>query len=232
MGGHAALVAHLFVRPGLPITAIGELRGRRLAVQPPGSPGAEVSRAILEAYQLGPRELDVVTLEIPEQIRAFREGTVDAALMVVPVSSPVVTSPGPLRLTRDHRARLLSLDSAQVTRVLQQDPSSSWHRIPAGTYAGQSEAVLSIAHKNAVIAHKDLDPVLVYQFVRAILEHPQEFRKVCPLGVEYTPDNVTPGSRLLPVHVGAQRYFQEKGIRTPFDASSSRHAPIGRSTAR
>lgn len=212
MGGHAATVAHVFVRDDLPSPTLKGLRGRRVAVPEPGSPGEALARALLEAHGLTDRDIKPVFSRVEEQVRAFETGFVDAVILVVPVPSPVVASPAPTKLAATGKARLLSLEPDALERLIQRDPASSRHRIEAGTYPGQAEAALTVARKNAIVARKDLDPVMVYRFVKTILEHPAKFAQVCPLAMAYTPRNILPETPLLPLHPGAERYFREVGI--------------------
>lgn len=212
MGGHAAAVAHVFVRDDLPHPTMGGLRGRRVALPEPGTAGETLARVLLETHGLGDRDVKPTFMRAEEQVKAFEVGFVDAVILVVPVPSPVVSSPAPTKLAATGKSRLLSLDPGAVERLLQRDPGYSRHSIEAGTYPGQAGEVLTVARKNAVVARKDFSPALVYGFVKAILEHPAKFAKVCPLAVSYTPKNILPGTPLLPLHAGAERYYREKGL--------------------
>ncbi|MBI4561972.1 MAG: TAXI family TRAP transporter solute-binding subunit [Candidatus Rokubacteria bacterium] len=215
MGGHAAIVLHVFLSADaavLPGMSLASLRGKRVAVPEPGTPGEALVDAVLRAHALSRTEIQARPMGVQEQVRALREGKVDAALMVVPVASPVVPSPGPTRLMETRRARLIGLDPAAIEKVLASDPAFSRHLIEAGTYPGLDASVLTVARKNAVITHQDVGDELIYGFVRTILENPHEFQKVCPLGMEYNLKNVLPGTSLLPLHPGAERYLREKGI--------------------
>ena len=212
MGGHAATVAHLFVRDDLPNLTIDSLRGRRVALPEPGSAGEALARELLEAHGLNDRDIKPVFARVEEQVKAFEMGFVDAVILVVPVPSPVVSSPAPTKLAATGKARLLSLDPGAVERLLQSSPGYSRHRIEAGPYPVQGGEVLSVARKNAVVVRKDLNPILVYSFVKTIIEHPAKFAKVCPLAMAYTPRNILPGTPLLPLHPAAERYYREKGI--------------------
>lgn len=215
MGGHAAIVLHVFLSADaavLPGMSLASLRGKRVAVPEPGTSGAALVEAVLRAHGLSRADLQASPLGVQEQVRGFREGKVDAALMVAPVPSSVVSSPGPTRLMETRRARLIGLDPAAIEKVLASDPAFSRHLIEAGTYPGLDASVLTVARKNAVITHQDVGDELIYGFVRTILENPHEFQKVCPLGMEYNLKNVLPGTSLLPLHPGAERYLREKGI--------------------
>lgn len=213
MGGHAAMVAHVFVRNDLPSPAMGGLRGRRVALPEPASAGEALARALLEAHGLTDREIKPVYARVEEQVKAFEVGFVDAVILAVPVPSPVVSSPAPMKLAASGKAQLLSLDPGVIESLLEKYPAYSRHRIEASTYPRQADEVLTVARKNALVARKALDPTLVYRLVKTVLEHPAEFMKRCPLAVAYTPRNILPGTPLLPLNPGAERYYRERGIR-------------------
>lgn len=100
MGGHAAIVLQVFLSADaavLPGMSLASLRGKRVAVPEPGTPGEPLVDAVLRAHALSRTEIQARPMGVQEQVRALREGKVDAALMVVPVASPVVPSPGPTR---------------------------------------------------------------------------------------------------------------------------------------
>lgn len=212
MGGHAASVAHLFVPLRAPIVSVADLKGRRLAVPGPGSPGEAMAAALLAAHGLAPGDVEVIPLGAGEQVEALRAGRVDAAFMVAPLPSPLASSPGPEAMTKAGDVRLLSIGDAELQALIEAAPGLSRHTIEAGTYPGQTEAIRTIASKNALIVHEGVDEVLAYRIVQAILEHPAEFQQVCPLGVAYTPKNALPGTPLLPLHAGAERYYRERGL--------------------
>jgi TRAP transporter TAXI family solute receptor len=212
MGGHAAIVLHAFVPAGSPDSSLASLRGKRVAVPEPGTPGEALVEAVLRGHGLSRTDVQTQPLGVQEQVRALREGKVDAVLMVVPVASPVVPSPGPTRLMQTRTGRLVPLEPPVVEKVLAADPGFSRHLIEAGTYPGLDASVLSVARKNAVITHREAGEELIYRFVQTILANPHEFQKVCPLGMEYNLNNALPGTPLLPLHPGAERYFREKGI--------------------
>lgn len=212
MGGHAALVLHVMVRQDADIQSLAQLRGKKIAVQEQGSEGEALAQAALTAYQLASTDVQLVPLPLMEQAQAFKEGAVEAVVMAVPLPSPVVSSPGPVAVTNSVPTRLLSLGEADVQRLLAAHPGYSRHVIEAGTYRGQGHEIITVARKNALVAHKNLGAELVSQIVQAILEHPAEFQQVCPLAVAYTSKNVLPGSALLPMHPGAERYLRGKGI--------------------
>ena len=211
MGGHAAVVLHVFVRKGLPISSIQDLRGRRIALPEPGSPTEGLARAVLDVIGLGQENIKPAFMRVEEQVKAFEVGFVDAVLMVVPVPSPMVSSPWPAKLATK-KARLLSLSDSETAKILDKFPIYSRQLIEAGTYPGQTQPVITLARKNALLAGRDVNEEVVYQFVKAILEHPTDFQKVCPLGIAYTGKNVLPGTSLLPLHPGAERFYREKGI--------------------
>ncbi len=212
MGGHARTMAHLFVRTGLPIEAITDLKGRRVGLPPPATPGTRLAESLLHAGGLSLIDIKPIFMAASEMVRAVEIGFVDAVVMVVPIPSPVVPSPHPTNMAASGKVRLLTLPEALVRQLVTTLPEYSRDLIPAHTYAAQDTVVVSVAQKNALIAQAGVPQEIVYKVVQAILEHPVEFRQLCPLAMAYTPENVLPGTPLLPLHEGAKRYYEERGI--------------------
>ena len=212
MGGHVAMVAHLFVRRDVPINTISDLTGRRVGLPEPGSEGEAMAKAILVTYGLNYKDIKPIFMRVEEQVKAFEVGFVDAVILTVPVPSPVVSSPAAVKLANTAKARLLSLDLGVIERLLQSYPAYSQQTIEAGTYPGQAAGVLSVAVKSAIVAQKELSPDLVYLFLKTITENPEDFKRACPLAPAYLGKNALPGTALLSLHLGAERYYREKGI--------------------
>jgi len=212
MGGHAAMVLHIMVRQDSDIQTPAQLKGQRIAVQEQSSDGEALARAVLSAYQLSSTDVQMLHLPLMEQMQAFKEGRVEAVVMAVPLPSSAFSSPGPVGATKMMPTRLLSLGEAELQQLLAAHPGYSRHVIEAGTYREQAHDILTLARKNALVAHKNLGDELIQQIVLAILEHPDEFQQVCPLAVAYTSKKILPGSSLIPMHPGAERYLRQEGI--------------------
>jgi hypothetical protein len=142
-----------------------------------------------------------------QHARPLKKGEIEALIAAVPLPSPLVAG-----LAREMEIRLLPLDEATVEMVLQRDRALRRQIVPKGSYRGQEADVATIAgiHRNALLAHKDLDEATAYSVVKAILSHPVEMQQACPFAKEFADDNLVVRIPRLPSHPGAERHFQEK----------------------
>ena len=66
---------------------------------------------------------------------------------------------------------------------------------------------------NFVIAHQDLDPDFVYHVLKVTFDKREELLRVHRSAAETRPELIARST--IPVHAGALRYYQEKGVLTP-----------------
>ncbi|MEL6960064.1 MAG: TAXI family TRAP transporter solute-binding subunit [Pseudomonadota bacterium] len=88
------------------------------------------------------------------------------------------------------------------------------YTIPAGTYPGQDEDVQTIAQPNFLATSADLPDEHVYQLTKAIYENLEFLQAIHPATKAMAIERAIAGLP-LPLHPGAQRYYEEVGIEIP-----------------
>lgn len=88
------------------------------------------------------------------------------------------------------------------------------HVIKAGTYPNQTDDVHTIAQPNFLAVSADLPDEDVYMITRTIFENLDYLGGIHPAMKGLTLDNALEGLP-LPLHPGAQRYFEEIGLDIP-----------------
>ena len=86
--------------------------------------------------------------------------------------------------------------------------------IPAETYPGQTEAVTTIAQPNFLAVRCDLPEETIYKITKTIYENLPFLQSIHPATNAMSLDAALPGLP-LPLHPGAQRYFEEAGLTIP-----------------
>lgn len=209
MGGEAVLVSHLVVLEESPIRSLADLRGHKVALDQRGTIRERQSRAVLTAHGLSYLDLTPLFRSRPgEQILTLVREEAEAALLAVPLPSPIISS-----LARKLAIRLIPLEPSAVER-LESEGGYQRANVPRLTYPGQDTDLVSIADRvrYALLARASLDAGTVHRLVGIILEHPQQFQRICPLANGFNRENVILHTALLPLHPGAGRYYREKGI--------------------
>lgn len=88
------------------------------------------------------------------------------------------------------------------------------YTIPAGTYPGQAEDVQTIAQPNFLATSADLPEEHVYQITKTIYENLPFLNAIHPATKAMAIESAIAGLP-LPLHPGAQKYYQEIGIDIP-----------------
>jgi TRAP transporter TAXI family solute receptor len=185
-----------------------DVRGLRVAVNTPASKALLV--AVLKLHGVGETDVQLTYMNFAAQISALREERIDAAFLpVTPYNADVAA------LASDLAIRVLGLDPINA-RALER--TSPWIPVPvnAQTYEGQNAEVLVPGSRTALLAHKQVDPALIYRIVKAIVDHPRALRNLHPGGAEFTVARTRffIERKLVPAafHPGAERYWRERHV--------------------
>ena len=88
------------------------------------------------------------------------------------------------------------------------------YTIPAGTYPGQAEDVQTIAQPNFLATHADLSEENVYMITKTIYENLAFLQAIHP-ATKAMAIEVAIAGLPVPLHPGAQRYYEEVGVEIP-----------------
>ena len=209
---------HMFVRESSPIKSFRDLKGKKIVLGPAGSAGELKNSHVVEAYGYTRKEkgkfdfveLQTVKLSWPEAANALAEGVVDAVVITQSVPEPSFSE-----LSLRMSLRVIPVDEDMLGKIQKTYPLFWPLKIPAGTYRGQEKELRTIGDDTYLIAHQtNLSEEVAYKMTKVYLEtilpemaKQMDFLNIYvqePLSlVEYT---------VVPVHPGALKYYQEKGI--------------------
>ena len=186
------------------IKTLADLRGKRLSVGAPKS-GTELnSRAILAAAGLSYRDIGKVEfLPFAESVELMKNRQLDATLQSAGLG---VASLKDLSASID--IRLVSVPKEVVDRI---GPPFLPAKIPANTYTGQDKDVPTAAMANYLVTSSAVSDDLVYQMTKLIFENLPELVNAHVAGKEIKLATAATGNQ-IPLHPGAIRYYQEKGL--------------------
>jgi TRAP transporter TAXI family solute receptor len=198
---------HLVVRRDLAVYSIADLRGRRISVDQEGSGTKVDALLVLEAYGLGPKNMDLVSVAANQAIDMVREGDLDGFFFVAGTPAGAV-----MELADEARINLLPITGAEAEALTEALPFFAPINIPAGTYfnIGQTKT-LSVGAQWLVSA--DISEETVYAITRA-LWHENSRRlldKGHPKGQLIRLETALHGLG-APLHPGAARYYREHGL--------------------
>lgn len=209
-GGHYS-IGHVVVPKNSPIKDISELKGKKVAIGVVGSGVRHfVGRGLLRLAGLDLEDITAVALNQEQTVDALKDGSVDAA-----VFSGGIPVPGLMNLAMVCDVRVLPIPPESIEKMRVIDPALwaalKYVTIPAGTYKGQEEDVISAGFITAFTVRDDVPEEIVYKILKTIDEYRDELIEVHPAGEEYTLEGLASGCCIDP-HPGAVKFFKEKGI--------------------
>jgi len=203
--------AHLAVSSASSIRTLQDLRGRRIAIGGAGSGSALTARRffqslglwegiipIHEGYALGMEDL--------------RWGHVDAVWLQVGYPSEYI-----LALSRRMPLRFLSLfDATAGSDFFTVYPFYSYTLIPAGTYQGQKQEILTFQDAALLVANPQLSEELAYRTLQALFSERgmESMRSNHPAAWDLSTTKGLMGVE-IPLHPGARRFWSEQGVALP-----------------
>ncbi len=162
--------------------------------------GADVDQAF-EIADLGPEE----------SVEALASGQIDGMGASGSLPLSVVTE---AYESLGGQATLLDVNDEQLSRI--DSGRDLWQRvvIPSGTYPGQDRDIFTIGVPNILVVHEDVGDDIVYQITKTIFEELDYLHGLHESTKEISLDRAVEGLP-LPIHAGAQRYFEERGVELP-----------------
>lgn len=188
------------------------MRGKRMSL------GRDLSGTLLEnRAMLAPLGIDIgtdfdrVELDYGESALAFLGGEVDGvslsgALPVIAVQQ-IFDEAG-------DKAAILEVNDEQLAVIDQGRRVWSRAVIPANTYRDQSRDIFTIGTPNILAVRADVDEEVVYQITKTIFENLDYLHGLHKATNQISLDTAV-SNLPLPVHEGALRYFEEKGVELP-----------------
>ena len=156
-------------------------------------------------------DIEIISVNQDQGTEALQDGTADAAVY----SGGILVS-GLLNLSQSMDVRILSIPEDSIAEMEKTNPAMAaamkYVTIPAGTYRGQTEDVLTAGFITAFTVNKDISEEAVYAILEAVYQHSDELVEVSTSGAEYTlEEGLGKGCTITP-HPGSVKWFAEHGI--------------------
>jgi uncharacterized protein len=187
------------------IKTLADLKGKRLSVGAPKS-GTELNaRAILQGAGLTYKDLGKVEyLPFGESVELMKNRQLDATLQSAGLGVSSIRD-----LATSVPIVVVEIPAAVVDKVGSPYVKVS---IPPNTYEGQTEAVPTAAVVNYLVTHSGVKDETVYQMTKAIYESLPDLAAAHAAARDIKLESALSGMP-VPMHPGAQRYFDEKGVK-------------------
>lgn len=188
------------------LKTLSDLKGKKVVVGAPGSGTERTAKLLLEALGITYNDIKPQFLSFAEGVTALKDRLVDCAIVGAGIpTSAVVDVAASLDIT------LLNVEQEAFQKVAKDSPYLMQVKIPAGTYKGLDQDVISVASPALLIAREDLDMDTVYRITAGIFSHLSEIQASHSQGKNISLENALKGMS-LPLHPGAEKFYKEKGL--------------------
>ena len=188
------------------IKSVKDLKGKSVSIGAPGSGVYFNAIDVLTAAGLKETDIKAQYQSFADSADALKDGKIDAAFIVAGPPTPAITE-----LCTTNNAYLVPIDGEVAEALMASCPFYTTHKIPANTYAGQTEDVTTVTVKATLIVSADASEDDVYNLTKSIFENIEAITAENAKGSELSLENATSGTT-VPFHQGAYKYFAEKGI--------------------
>lgn len=201
---------HLVVRRDLGILSVSDLRGKRVAIDRPGSGTRINTLLIMNAYGIEPTDFEAIELGPEAAITALLEGEVDAAFFVVGYPSLAVTE-----LAETGRFSIAPISGVAANQLILTNRFYTAGAVPLGVYHGVGTTPTLLVGAQWIV-QQDADEELIYQITRAFwADSNRELLnsghvKGRQIRLQTALDSLT-----VPLHPGARRFYEEVGLIAP-----------------
>ena len=187
------------------IKTLADLKGKRLSVGAPKS-GTELNaRAILQGAGLTYKDLGKVEyLPFGESVELMKNRQLDATLQSAGLGVSSIRD-----LASSVPIVVVEIPAAVVDKVGSPYVKVS---IPANTYDGQTTAVPAAAVVNYLVTHSGMSDEKVYQMTKALYDSLPDLAAAHAAARDIKLESALAGMP-VPMHPGAQKYFDEKGVK-------------------
>ena len=199
---------HVVVKKGSGIKSVADLKGKRVALDEPGSGTLVNARAILLAY--GIKEADIK----PEYIKPnqagdkMKDGSLDAFFFTGGAPAGAIAE----LASAGGGIELLPIDGPQAEALRRASPFFSVDTIAAETYKGVA-AVSTLAVGAQWVTSDKADANTVYEITKALFgaDAQKQLASGHAKGKFITKENAVKSAG-IPFHPGAERFYKEAGL--------------------
>lgn len=194
------------VRRGGGITALTDLKGKRVSVGAPATAERGMMEALLDALGWSMSDFaEVPELATQQQTAALCDSRIDSA--VYAAGSPSATLAA---LTARCDVSLLPLTGPSVDKLLKENPFYRKAAIPAGLYAGVDAAVPTFGVGATLVTRAEVADAAVAAVVAAVFENFDVFRALYPALTWLDAEQMAQDGLSAPLHPAAARYFANR----------------------
>ena len=188
------------------VKSIDDFKGKKFVPGAPGSSTRVLAEQIFEAYGMTLKDVNAQYVGFTEATNLMRNHQVDGTIVMAGVPTSAV-----VEILSSADGQLVSIDDEHIKK-LEENPLYKKYVIPAGTYDGQDQDVTTISQINLLFVPKDLSDDEVYNLTKALWENIGDIGNSITAAKGAKLEQAASSLAGLPLHPGAKKYYQEKGV--------------------
>ncbi|MCK1281089.1 ABC transporter substrate-binding protein [Bradyrhizobium sp. 61] len=204
----AHAVVLIVAPPGSPLTDMASLKGHRVGVV-----GGEINRAVVNAlrqqYDLDRANVKFKDVSLPEARQAVDSGSVDALLLVIPLT-PKYLSLARSLFPQNPKSLPVLIPVEAAGAIAEGHRAYESFDVPKGTLRGSpavpDDDLTTLRVSFYLVAQKKLNPDTIADLTRSLLAARRDLIGELPILAQVTAPDTDPDA-FLPVHAGAAEYF-------------------------
>jgi TRAP transporter TAXI family solute receptor len=189
------------------IKSIKDLNGKSVGVGPVGGTPATYWPKIIETAGVKPKR--IVNASSADLNAQLKDGMLDSNGQSVGLPWATITEVETL-----HEANVYGVPDDVADKFIGKHPFFAKGAMPKGTYKSNKDRdIETLTLWNFMVVHKDTPDDFVYEVVKKTFENVDILVAAHKSATEVKPENVIYSP--VPLHPGAVKYYQEKGIKIP-----------------
>ena len=199
---------HVVVKKGSGIKSIADLKGKRVALDEPGSGTLVDAKLILAAYGLKESDIQPQYIKPNQAGDKMKDGALDAFFFVGGAPAGAIAE----LASSGTGIELLPISGAQSEALRKSSPFFAVDHIPADTYKGVP-AVETLSVGAQWVTSDKADTNTVYEITKALFSDSTQktLQAGHAKGKLITKENAVKGAG-IPFHPGAEKYYKEAGL--------------------
>lgn len=191
------------------IKSISDLKGKRVIVGAAGSGSEFNALEILAAYGINKSDIVVDNNALGTATDRLKNGQADAAFW-----SGGAPTAGVTNLATSKDVRILPISGPEADKLINQSPFYTKKTLPADMYKGMDAPVETLDVIAWLITYEDMSSDDVYNLLSTMYNNTETLKNSHAMAGSIKPEYAYTGMT-IPMHPGATKYFNEKGIKAP-----------------
>lgn len=199
------------VREDSGIKTMADLKGKRISLGPPGGVTGSFMKLALVAHGVKDGEYRPQFLSANASADALKNGAIDAFCFAGPPGTPFIVN-----LALDRKLRLIPFDGPGMDKLLEQTSGYFKDIYQPNAYPnlGNTGQIETLSYTQTVATTSATSDAVVYEATKLLFDNLADFHASNDVAKEIVLEKALVGMA-VPLHRGALRYYQEKGLNVP-----------------